>query len=672
MAEESSQATSIQARIAALNLSQVGKVPEAKGSYRQFSTSGIEHPPSIPPNRPSNEHRRNTARVSSNGNGYAPRGNEPIGRESSHVLPPPIIQRSGQSTLPKPKPTPPSLPARTTPGQQSPALTPQRPPIEKEGRESMESASSVTSGASSISALSTGTRSTATSRAPSVDDGRVRVPSEAPTSLSPFLHTRLEPNKYLGRLPLKTTKSSPNVVLTDTTPTLPPSLPPRLPARKAVVVEDRELYRKPTLAKKSALSFGMNREPANPTQVPDEDQSLNGPTSGSGPNAPSENPPPVPLASRPNLSQLNASKQRPAPLQPATSCLKCRDFSGPDSHAALFPRRSVPSLDWLASQLTTSFPSPTDKARAIFTWLHHNVEYDVVSFFNNAIKPSTPASTLSTGLAVCEGYAALFTALAVKSGLESMAITGHGMGFGQAPVPTGNPLPPLSSNHAWNVVKIDNGEWKLIDTCWGAGHIGGKGEPYMKHFNQSFFTMDNNEFGLRHFPTDKNHFFRIDGRPGISWEEYIMGDPGGERAQIYTAATEQHFLKDISFLPRYKQVTIDPRQHPSPTIRFQFEKVCEHFDFERNGNGKPYLFVLQLHNQDGKKQDDYVPLETDGHYWWLDVKPGYLGAPGENIMLCTVATIDGRDARGLTKQEYLAKKGKVASSFGGVASWELV
>lgn len=114
----------------------------------------------------------------------------------------------------------------------------------------------------------------------------------------------------------------------------------------------------------------------------------------------------------------------------AGQCMECRDFSGPDNHAARFPRQSIPSTDvnWLGHQLCNQFSSPTDKARAIFTWLHHNIEYDVVAFFNNNVQPSTPKSTFATGLAVCEGYAALFTALATAAGLESVVVGGHGKG----------------------------------------------------------------------------------------------------------------------------------------------------------------------------------------------------------------------------------------------------
>jgi transglutaminase/protease-like cytokinesis protein 3 len=142
-------------------------------------------------------------------------------------------------------------------------------------------------------------------------------------------------------------------------------------------------------------------------------------------------PPPVPVSSRPNLAELQKSKPKPGVNgAPTGVCLKCRDFSGPDSHAARFPRQSIPSQDinWLAHQLCDPFPSATDKARVIFTWLHHNIEYNTVAFYSGNIKPSTPNSTLSSGLAVCEGYAALFTSLATAIGLESVVVGGHGKG----------------------------------------------------------------------------------------------------------------------------------------------------------------------------------------------------------------------------------------------------
>lgn len=86
-------------------------------------------------------------------------------------------------------------------------------------------------------------------------------------------------------------------------------------------------------------------------------------------------------------------------------------------------------------------------------------------------------------------------------------ITGHGKGFGHNPIKPGEPLPPYNGNHAWNVVKIDNGEWKLIDSCWGAGHVQGAGMPYVQKFAPERFTQSNEEFGIDHFPNDRDGFY---------------------------------------------------------------------------------------------------------------------------------------------------------------------
>ncbi|KAG6897901.1 hypothetical protein C0992_009385 [Termitomyces sp. T32_za158] len=82
------------------------------------------------------------------------------------------------------------------------------------------------------------------------------------------------------------------------------------------------------------------------------------------------------------------------------SCPECRDFAHVDAHAALFPRHTVTSLDDLAYSLTEPFPYELEKARAIFTWLHHNITYDAEAFFSGNVQPSTAESTLSSGLAV--------------------------------------------------------------------------------------------------------------------------------------------------------------------------------------------------------------------------------------------------------------------------------
>lgn len=391
-------------------------------------------------------------------------------------------------------------------------------------------------------------------------------------------------------------------------------------------------------------------------------------------------PPPVPLSSRPDLSAIQATKPKFVANTAPTCCLVCRDFSGPDYHATLFPRTQVTSLQTLAHQLTSPFPSPTDKARAIFTWLHHNIAYDVVSFFGNNVRGSTPQSTLQSGLAVCEGYAALFTNLATYAGLESVVISGHGKGYGFNALAPGAPLPPYNAGHAWNAVKIDNGEWKLIDTCWGAGHVQGAGQPYVAKFNPDFFAMPNEEFAVKHFPGNKDQFFLPGGRR-MTWEEYIVIDPACwpetvEGPTVFTNAKEDYSIGEKMVFPRARKINI--RQEMP--VRFQFSLVCPHWTLDRHTRkGPPPVFIVSIGGVDGRNKD-HIPMDhypgnqgQGGDTWIVDIPPRELGARGQTVTLFAVTSFgDRQDARGLTVREFYDGKGRVGMGFVGVAAWELV
>ncbi|KAK4504865.1 hypothetical protein PRZ48_002828 [Zasmidium cellare] len=352
------------------------------------------------------------------------------------------------------------------------------------------------------------------------------------------------------------------------------------------------------------------------------------------------------------------------------SCLHCRDFSGPDNHAARFPRESIPSTDvgWLAQQLCSPFPSPTDKARAIFTWLHHNIAYNTEAFFSNNVRPSTPQSTLQTGLAVCEGYAGLFAAIAVKAGMEALVVGGHGKGYGYAPLKPGEPVPPYNAGHAWNAVKIDGGEWKLIDCCWGAGTVNGPGQGYKKGFNPEKFTQSNDEFGLDHYPEDSSKQFRNDGRR-MTWEEYMLGNKNGCGADFFSGFVAEEGLSKTTFQPQSGKISLS-QQH-GPTVRFSFQKICPHYDPIRNGKGPYYLYVLHLDSLDGT-QRNHIPFETNGEVWWCDVLTQDLGRPGQKVQVYSVTSFDNQEGRGLTIDKYRQRKGRVGYAFGGCCKWEVV
>ena len=242
-------------------------------------------------------------------------------------------------------------------------------------------------------------------------------------------------------------------------------------------------------------------------------------------------------------------------------------------------------------------------------------------------------------------------------------------GFGIHALQPGEAVPPKSSNHAWNAVKIDNGEWKLIDSCWGAGHIKGAGQPYSRSFNPSEFTKSNEDFGLKHFPNDPAHFFRSDGR-NPTWEGYMIGEQVGEPVNVHADSAEG--FSNTSFLPRQLKISTSPSAHTGPTVRFQFSRVCEHWDPMINGKGKPFQYILSLGIPASGPAKNIVPFDTNGKFWWADVPVEQLGAPGEKVQCSGVDTVNGQDARGLSKEEFLMAKGRKAMSWQGFAAWELV
>ncbi|KAL4921460.1 hypothetical protein BDW62DRAFT_208441 [Aspergillus aurantiobrunneus] len=628
--------------------------------------------------------------------------------------PPPVARNSpGAGVQERPAPgsrqppkRPPPLPARKSSNQLAPALPPRRP-----------STDSVASDASPSTSTSTG-RSTGSKV--TTPGSVVKAPPWGVGELPPLPPKRQDTKPAVSPARPKPTTLGSNGPLPPPRPSLPPRPssnqsvstvsskssssqlrpPPQLPSRDrrdkspsppAYEETSRPPQTKrlpPPLPSGAALDKiqrsgfgGLN------TKVPE-----NGAGEASKQPAdliPADAPPPVPLGSRPDLSAIQATKPRvsasngQAPAAAAAAaCLICRDFSAPDTHATRYPRQSLPTQDlgWLGRELTAPFISATDKARAIFTWLHHNIDYDTVSFFNNCVKPSTPSSTLASGLAVCEGYAGLFAALATQAGLEAKVVSGHGKGFSyDAPAP-GAPLPPYSAGHAWNAVRIDNGQWKLIDACWGAGHVQGKGMPYVRSFNPSMFTMSNDEFGLRHYPGDRTHFHRDDGRPGISWEEYILGNPNSPlcAAQPKTFSdAKKHSISERSFRPASEQISI--RQ--AGRMRFQFNLFCEHWSLEKHSRAKPGLFLLMIHGVDGRKDERLLFTHWrgsgpngGGDVWYVDVADARaLGAPGQKVQLAVLTKLGQReDARGVTVEEYQRQVGRVGMAWAYIAEWQLV
>lgn len=174
--------------------------------------------------------------------------------------------------------------------------------------------------------------------------------------------------------------------------------------------------------------------------------------------------------------------------------LATRDFTRIDQKAKSikYTGNSVDELSLILSQYAND---EAEKARIIYSWITHNISYDVKALndlFNNNIYPDVTAETvLNTRTTICSGYANLYQQIAKKMGIKSVIILGYAKGV--------NYIVGLDNNvnHSWNGVKID-GNWYLIDATWGAGTV--NNNAFNTQFNPFYFAPNPQEFIYTHFP----------------------------------------------------------------------------------------------------------------------------------------------------------------------------
>ncbi|XP_037037957.1 kyphoscoliosis peptidase-like [Bradysia coprophila] len=321
-------------------------------------------------------------------------------------------------------------------------------------------------------------------------------------------------------------------------------------------------------------------------------------------------------------------------------CLICRDFYAVDAHAGNYPRQYVTSIPILAFELCNPFVAKVDKARAIFTWLHHNIAYDTKAYFQNNVRHQSPKETLKTGLSVCQGYAELFQNLACHAGLEAIVISGHGKGYGYK----SNSIDNLK-NHSWNAVKLDSGQWQLVDPCWGAGSVD-KNQNFDRKFKATVFTSSPETFRIKHFPSDPKYQFC---KREMSWEEYVMVEDG---PLIYDDFTDKEF----------SEVTIEPSCRiikPEPT-KFIITSKC------------PHTFILPEHQYVLLLCIDEVrtPFQVDsnGTTWMCESSSI---KENSSVAVAVLETFGGRDGRGVTVDEYLKNNKIKGYSWRHICSWDV-
>lgn len=176
----------------------------------------------------------------------------------------------------------------------------------------------------------------------------------------------------------------------------------------------------------------------------------------------------------------------------------------------------------LAEKINADFAKDEDKARAIFTWMALNIQYDLAYYASQRSNPTNAYSfsseedriqkeqkfkldaankTLRSKKGVCQDYAALFQTLCELMKIQCTTIIGKSK----------NDLSLIGrfakfNDHAWNAVKIGNA-WQLLDVTWAASALNSQTQKMEQLFNDGYFFTAPEVFFLNHFPEDKQWLF---------------------------------------------------------------------------------------------------------------------------------------------------------------------
>lgn len=225
----------------------------------------------------------------------------------------------------------------------------------------------------------------------------------------------------------------------------------------------------------------------------------------------------------------------------------------------------------LAKYLTAQDSSEFQQALNIYTWIAHNIRYDVKALRKVKAKAYTPKQTLKRRKGICYQYSNLFETLCLNAGLSSREVTGYSRGFTYQEDDRF-----YEADHSWNSIKLDS-SWYLVDVTWGSGKLYQKkrwfkelkfrwfNKPYINDRyafisqpNYNFFLADPASIILDHLPADPywqllEFPISINTFESSAWKSYLpkmdsMYEEQIDSAEYVARLNRYEYLSDLQYL----------------------------------------------------------------------------------------------------------------------------
>lgn len=209
-----------------------------------------------------------------------------------------------------------------------------------------------------------------------------------------------------------------------------------------------------------------------------------------------------------HVSKINAVEKYPFPQDFDSDAYKYRtgiphkqivNFIENDENDSLRQNETERYVTNLTSLIDSVAKNDFEKVKMIYDALALLLDYDRESYISNSQPPSKWDYVLASRKAVCEGYANAFKKLCDM--LKIPCETVHGYARGLTHIPANE---EITSNHAWNIVKIDK-FWYNVDCTWGSSAFNVNTSKSNHRYTTDWLFLKGDHFGYSHFPNDSNH-----------------------------------------------------------------------------------------------------------------------------------------------------------------------
>lgn len=186
-------------------------------------------------------------------------------------------------------------------------------------------------------------------------------------------------------------------------------------------------------------------------------------------------------------------------------------FSHIDQYASKAPASITKDPVALSNYLTSPYSTPVEKARSIYSWIITNIQYDATGYLAKEYVSKSVEEILESRNGICDGFAKLFQALADHANMEVISIEGR-----VKTIDNGDDWPDDRGNHVWNAMQVD-GQWKIIDSTWGAGFV--RKDGFKPHPNHFFFLAAPESLLTSHF--DLKDTFGLQAKNKLTLKEFL-------------------------------------------------------------------------------------------------------------------------------------------------------